>query len=138
TPAAPYTLANNTSSLLDVSDLVFIDMPGAGFSRIAGKDKEKAFFGVGAVSHAFTEFITQFLSKYGRWNSPKYLFGESYGTTRSAVLINELETSRGVDFNGVILLSQILNFDLSPDGPETTRGIALPYQLALPTYAASA
>ena len=75
-----------------MSDLVFIDAPGTGFSRIAGKDKEKAFFGVDQDAYAFAEFITQFLAKYGRWNSPKYLFGESYGTPRSAVLINELET----------------------------------------------
>ncbi len=138
TPAAPYKLVDNDSSLLDVSDLVFIDAPGAGFSRIAGKDKEKAFFGIDEDSNAFAEFITQFLSKYGRWNSPKYLFGESYGTTRSAVLVNQLETERAVDFNGVILLSQILAFDLSPDGPQANPGIDLPYQLALPTYAASA
>jgi carboxypeptidase C (cathepsin A) len=138
TPAAPYKLVDNDSSLLDVSDLVFIDAPGAGFSRIAGKDKEKAFFGVDEDAEAFANFIAQFLSKYGRWNSPKYLFGESYGTTRSAVLVNLLETQRAVDFNGVILLSQILNFDLSPDGPYTNPGIDLPYQLALPTYAASA
>jgi carboxypeptidase C (cathepsin A) len=118
--------------------LVFIDAPGTGFSRIAGKDKEKAFYGVDPDAYAFTEFVTQFLSKYGRWNSPKYLFGESYGTTRSAVLINELQTERSVDFNGVILLSQILNFDLSPDQPTGNPGIDLPYQLVLPTYAASA
>jgi carboxypeptidase C (cathepsin A) len=138
TPAAPYGLVNNDSSLLDVSDLVFIDAPGAGFSRIAGKDKEKAFFGIDEDANAFADFISQFLSKYGRWNSPKYLFGESYGTTRSAVLVNLLETQRAVDFNGVILLSQILNFDLSPDGPYTNPGVDLPYQLVLPTYAASA
>jgi carboxypeptidase C (cathepsin A) len=138
TPAAPYSLINNAASLLDVSDLVFIDAPGAGFSRIAGKDKEKAFFGVDADAYAFTDFIAQFLSKYGRWNSPKYLFGESYGTTRSAVLVNELQSERSIDFNGVILLSQILNFDLSPDGPTANPGIDLPYQLVLPTYAASA
>jgi len=117
TPAAPYTLVNNVSSLLDATDLVFIDAPGTGFSRIAGKDKEKAFFGVDQDAYAFAEFISQFLSKYGRWNSPKYLFGESYGTPRSAVLINQLEADRSIDFNGVILLSQILNFDLSPDRP---------------------
>jgi carboxypeptidase C (cathepsin A) len=138
TPAAPYSLINNNASLLDVSDLVFIDAPGTGFSRIAGKDKEKAFFGVDPDAYAFTEFVTQFLSKYGRWNSPKYLFGESYGTTRSAVLINELQSERSVDFNGVILLSQILNFDLSPDQPTSNPGIDLPYQLVLPTYSASA
>ena len=137
-PAAPYSLVNNASSLLDVSDLVFIDAPGTGFSRIAGKDKEKAFFGVDQDAYAFAEFISQFLSKYGRWNSPKYLFGESYGTPRSAVLINQLEADRSIDFNGVILLSQILNFDLSPDRPTGNPGIDLPYQTVLPTYAATA
>jgi carboxypeptidase C (cathepsin A) len=137
-PAAPYSLVNNDNSLLDVSDLVFIDAPGAGFSRITGPDKEKAFWGVDADAYAFAEFITQFLGKYGRWNSPKYLFGESYGTTRSAVLVNQLETQRMVDFNGVILLSQILNFGLNPDTPEADPGAELPYELALPTYAATA
>jgi carboxypeptidase C (cathepsin A) len=138
TPAAPYSLVNNASSLLDASDLVFIDAPGTGFSRIAGKDKEKAFYGVDQDAYAFAQFISQFLTKYGRWNSPKYLFGESYGTPRSAVLINQLESDRSIDFNGVILLSQILNFDLSPDRPEGNPGIDLPYQTALPTYAATA
>ncbi|HSZ08563.1 MAG TPA: hypothetical protein VK794_08525 [Steroidobacteraceae bacterium] len=138
TPAAPYSLTNNTSSLLDATDLVFIDAPGTGFSRIAGKDKEKAFFGVDQDAYAFAEFISQFLSKYGRWNSPKYLFGESYGTPRSAVLINQLQSDRAIDFNGVILLSQILNFDLSPDRPTGNPGIDLPYQTVLPTYAATA
>jgi carboxypeptidase C (cathepsin A) len=138
TPAAPYLLTNNGSSLLDATDLVFIDAPGTGFSRIAGKDKEKAFFGVDQDAYAFSEFISQFLSKYGRWNSPKYLFGESYGTPRSAVLINQLESDRAIDFNGVILLSQILNFDLSPDRPTGNPGIDLPYQTVLPTYAATA
>jgi carboxypeptidase C (cathepsin A) len=138
TPAAPYSLINNGSSLLDVTDLVFIDAPGTGFSRIAGKDKEKAFYGVDQDAYAFSEFISQFLSKYGRWNSPKYLFGESYGTPRSAVLINILEADRSIDFNGVILLSQILNFDLSPDRPTGNPGVDLPYQTVLPTYAATA
>src|SRR5271163_3793376 len=137
-PAAPYAIVNNDQSLLDASDLVFVDAPGTGFSRISGKDKEKAFYGVDADAYAFAEFITGFLSKYSRWNSPKYLFGESYGTTRSAALINLLETGRNVDFNGVILLSQILNFDLSADGPQFNPGVNLPYQLALPTYAATA
>src|SRR5450631_1487013 len=138
TPAAPYSLVNNSSSLLDATDLVFIDAPGTGFSRIAGKDKEKAFYGVDQDAYAFAEFISQFLSKYGRWNSPKYLFGESYGTPRSAVLINQLEADRSIDFNGVILLSQILNFDLSPDRPTSNPGVDLPYQTVLPTYAATA
>ncbi|MBV9572037.1 MAG: peptidase S10 [Alphaproteobacteria bacterium] len=138
TPAAPYKLVNNDYSLLDASDLVFIDAPGAGFSRITGKDKEKAFWGVDADAWAFAEFITQFLSKYGRWNSPKYLFGESYGTTRAAVLANMLETERSIDLNGIVMLSQILNFDMSADSPQFNPGVDLPYMLALPTYAASA
>ena len=138
TPPAPYPVVNNNYSLLDVSDLVFVDAPGTGFSRISGKDKEKAFYGVDQDAHAFADFIVQFLAKYGRWNSAKYLFGESYGTTRSAALANVLERERNIDLNGVILLSQILNFDMSADNPQYNPGVELPYQLALPTYAASA
>ena len=138
TPAAPYSVVNNSFSLLDATDLVFIDAPGTGFSRIAGKDKEKAFFGVDGDAYAFAEFISLFLSKHARWNSPKYLFGESYGTPRSAVVVNQLEADRSIDLNGVILLSQILNFDLSPDRPTGNPGIDLPYQTVLPSYAAAA
>ena len=138
TPAAPYSVVNNDYSLLDVTDLVFVDAPGTGFSRLSGKDREKAFYGVDQDAQAFADFISQFLAKYGRWNSPKYLFGESYGTTRSAVLANILETERDVDFNGVILLSQILNFSLDSDFPNFNPGVDVAYQLNLPTYAASA
>jgi carboxypeptidase C (cathepsin A) len=138
TAAAPYSVVNNEYSLLDVSDLVFVDAPGTGFGRLSGKDKEKAFYGVDQDAWAFSDFITQFLSKYGRWNSPKYMFGESYGTTRSAVLSNILETERDIDFNGVILLSQILNFSLDSDVPDFNPGVDLAYQLNLPTYAATA
>jgi hypothetical protein len=123
TPAAPYAVVNNDFSLLDATDLVFIDAPGTGFSRISGKDREKAFYGIDQDAEAFADFIVQFLSKYSRWNSPKYMFGESYGTTRSAVLSNILETERSTDFNGVILLSQILNFDFSADAPHQCRRI---------------
>ena len=138
TPGAPYGLVNNDESLLDASDLVFIDAPGTGFGRLAGRDHDKAFWGVDQDAHAFADFITAFLSRYGRWNSPKYLFGESYGTTRAAVVANILETDMELDLNGIVLLSQSLNFDLSPDGPSTNPGIDLPYILALPTYAATA
>jgi carboxypeptidase C (cathepsin A) len=138
TPAAPYSLVNNEHSLLDVSDLVFIDAPGTGFSRIAGKDKEKAFFGIDADAYAFAEFIKGFLSKYDRWNSPKYLFGESYGTPRSAVLINELTTDDNVDFNGVILLSQILDFSLFAGLQGANPGNVEGYVTQLPTMAATA
>ena len=135
---APYRLMNNDQSLLDASDLVFIDAPGTGFSRISGADKEKAFYGIDEDAHAFAVFITDFLSKYQRWNSPKYLFGESYGTTRAAVLVNLLQVDPGVDFNGVIMLSQVLAADLFPDQPRATPGNDLPYELGLPTYAATA
>ncbi len=138
TPAAPYRVENNQYSLLDASDLVFVDAPGTGFGRIAGKDRKDKFYGVDQDAHAFAEFITRFLSKYGRWNSPKYLFGESYGTTRSAVLVDTLQTDYQLDVNGVILLSQILAFDASVDAPQWNPGVELPYLLALPTYTATA
>src|SRR6202022_2349039 len=80
----------------------------------------------------------EFLSLHNRWNSPKYLFGESYGTTRSAVLANILQSEKSLDLNGVILLSQILNFDDSVDQPQFNPGVDLPYVLALPTYTATA
>ena len=133
--AAPYSIVDNPYSLLDVTDLVFIDAPGTGFSRLLGKDKAKAFLGVDQDAHAFERFIRRFLTKYDRWNSPKYLFGESYGTPRSAVLSAML---KNVDLNGIILLSAILSFDNSVDGPEFNPGVDQAYALALPTYAATA
>jgi carboxypeptidase C (cathepsin A) len=105
---------------------------------LRGADKEKAFFGIDQDAHAFANFIVGFLSRHNRWNSPKYLFGESYGTTRSAALAYILENEKSLDLNGVILLSQILNFDNSVDGPQFNPGMDLPYSLALPTYTASA
>src|SRR6266849_2596479 len=137
-PAAPYRIVDNEYSLLDVSDLVFIDAPGTGFGHIRGPDKEKAFYGVDQDAHAFANFIVEFLSRHNRWNSPKYLFGESYGTTRSAALANILEREKSLDLNGIILLSQILNFDDSVDQPQFNPGVDLPYVLALPTYTATA
>jgi carboxypeptidase C (cathepsin A) len=137
-PAAPYRVVDNEYSLIDVSDLVFIDAPGTGFGHLRGADKDKAFYGVDQDAHAFANFIVEFLSRHGRWNSPKYLFGESYGTTRSAVLANILQSEKSLDLNGVILLSQILNFDDSADAPQFNPGVDLPYVLALPTYTATA
>lgn len=134
---APYATVDNDQSLLDASDLVFIDAPGTGFSRIAGKDKEKAFYGVDQDIDAFAQFITQFLSKYDRWSSPKYLFGESYGTMRGAGLALALQ-NKDVDLNGLVLLSDILNWDFMPDDPQANPGIDMPYIVALPTYAATA
>ncbi|RMF11387.1 MAG: peptidase S10, partial [Alphaproteobacteria bacterium] len=138
TRPAPYRLSENHQSLLDASDLVFVDAPGTGFGRMAGKDKEKAFWGIDQDARAFAEFIRSFLTRHHRWNSPKFLFGESYGTTRAAVLSNLLQSEYSIDLNGVIMLSQILNFTLSIDGPEANPGVGLAYALALPSFAATA
>ena len=137
-PAAPYKLIDNPYTLLDTSDVVFIDMPGTGFGRLIGKDPEKAFWGIDEDGNAFARFIARFITKYNRWNSPKFIFGESYGTTRSAVLVDILENSHSLDINGVILLSQIFNFTTDIDGPQGNPGVDLPYVLGLPTYAATA
>jgi carboxypeptidase C (cathepsin A) len=143
TPPAPYRLVSNDYSLLDVSDLVFVDAMGTGFSRILGKDQggvgtPKNFYGVDADAKTFAQFINEFLSRYGRWNSPKYLIGESYGTTRSAAVANVLEQEDSIDLNGIVLLSTILNFDTSVDAASLNPGVNLPYALALPSYAAVA
>ena len=137
-PAAPYRLVDNAYSLLDVSDLVFVDMPGTGFGRLMGKDAEKAFWGVDEDANAFARFIARFITKFSRWNSPKFIFGESYGTTRSAVLSDILENNKSIDLNGVILLSQIFNFTSDIDAANANPGVDLPYELALPTFAATA
>ena len=133
--AAPYTMVDNAYSLLDVTDLVFIDAPGTGYSRIMGRDAPKAFWSTDGDAHAFERFIRRFLTKYDRWNSPKYLFGESYGTPRSAVLSADLQN---VDLNGIVLLSAILSFDNSIDGPRFNPGVDQAYAIGLPTFAATA
>lgn len=137
-PAPPYSLINNQQSLLDIADLVFIDAPGTGFSRINGTDAQKEFYSLDGDAAAFTHFITQFLARYHRFNSPRYLFGESYGTLRSAVVANKLAQDESLDLNGIILLSQIFSYDNDPDGVTLHPGMDLPYVLALPTYAATA
>ncbi|HEX5687988.1 MAG TPA: peptidase S10 [Ideonella sp.] len=149
-PAAPYKVVDNEFSLLDATDLVFIDAPGTGFGRVVAVDKdkekerekqkemEKEFYGVDQDARAFAQFIQKFLTRHQLWNAPKYLFGESYGTTRSAVLAARLQHKENIDLNGVILLSQILNFNLSVDEAQFNPGIDLPYALALPSYAATA
>ncbi|MGH8275035.1 MAG: S10 family peptidase [Gammaproteobacteria bacterium] len=143
TPPAPYQLVNNDESLLDATDEVFIDAPGTGFGRVIGKDEggagtPKDVYGIDADAHTFARFITQYLTKNNRWNSPKFLFGESYGTTRSAVLSNILETDDSVGLNGVILLSAILDYDISVDYPQINPGVNISYILGLPSYAATA
>jgi carboxypeptidase C (cathepsin A) len=133
----PYKIVSNPYSLLDVADLVFIDAPGTGYSRVMGKDALKSFYGIDEDAHAFDRFIRRFLTKYDRWNSPKFLFGESYGTTRDAVLSATLQR-HGVDLNGVVFLSQILSFDDSADGSDGNPGTENGFFLALPSFAATA
>ena len=114
----PYKVAPNPQTLLDATDLVFIDAPGTGYSRVEGKDAAKSFYGVDQDAAAFDRFIRRFLSKYDRWTSPRFLFGESYGTTRDAVLGAKLQ-QHGVDLNGIVFLSQILSFSDSADGSDS-------------------
>lgn len=133
----PYKIAPNPYCLLDAADLVFIDAPGTGYSRVEGKDAFKAFYGIDGDAGAFDRFIRRFLTKYNRWNSPKFLFGESYGTTRDAILAAVLKR-HGVDLNGVVFLSQILSFDNSADGPDSNPGTENGFFLALPSFAATA
>jgi carboxypeptidase C (cathepsin A) len=134
TPPPPYKLVDNASSLLDKTDMVFIDPVGTGFSKAVGKAKGKDFWGVDQDVKSLAEFITTYVGRNSRWNSPKYLLGESYGTFRSAALVNFLQSRRGMDFNGVVLVSNVL--DLStltfPNGDDR------PFIYYLPSYAATA
>ena len=131
----PYPLLDNPDSLLDVTDLVFIDPVGTGFSHALGKTDPKEFWGVTADAKAVAEFIRLWLNENGRWNAPKYLGGESYGTTRSAAVVNELEgLYNDVSLNGVILISTVLDFAAGADAP----GNELSPMLNLPSMAATA
>jgi carboxypeptidase C (cathepsin A) len=139
TPSAPYRLVDNQYSLLDRTDEVYVDAPATGFSRILPKGKGSEVFGVDEDAAAFAQFIERYLSEYGRWNSPKYLFGESYGTIRSAAVARLMESGFGqaVQFNGIVLMSSALNVDLLWDD-ENVGGNDWPFVLYLPTEAATA
>ena len=131
----PYPLLDNPDSLLDATDLVFIDPVGTGFSRALGKTEPKEFWGVTKDAQSVAEFIRLWLGENDRWNAPKYLGGESYGTTRSAAVVNELEgLFNDVSLNGVILISTILDFGAQANVP----GNEMPYVLFLPSMAAAA
>jgi carboxypeptidase C (cathepsin A) len=134
--APPYPLLDNPDSLLDVTDLVFIDPPGTGFSHLIGKTEAKEFYGVTADAKAVAEVIRRWLGDNGRWNSPKFLGGESYGTSRSAAVVNQLEgaTYNDVALNGVILISTILDFGAGAERP----GNELSNITNLPSMAAAA
>ncbi len=131
TGGAPYKIVPNEYSLLDKTDLVFIDAPLTGYSRAVGVGTPKDFNGVDQDLHAFAKFIQRYITVNQRWNSPKFLMGESYGTTRSAGLSAVLQ-NQGISLNGVILVSSILNYnDLAP-------GQIVDYIGYLPSYAAIA
>ncbi len=134
TPPPPYQLVDNEGTLLDVTDMVFIDPIGTGFSKPVGKGTGRDFWGLDQDARSLTQFIYQYVSRNGRWNSPKYLIGESYGTTRSAVLVNRLQSQENMDFNGVVLISSVLDFETLGFAP----GHDISYILYLPSYAATA
>ncbi len=129
----PYRVVPNADSILKSTDLVFIDAVGTGYSRIVGYGKPKMFYGINGDAHAFSQFIQRYLQRNGRLQSPKFLLGESYGTTRSAVLAQDL-VGKGVYLDGVILCSTVLDFATLDTNP----GNDLPYELYLPSYAAVA
>jgi carboxypeptidase C (cathepsin A) len=131
TGPAPFEWVQNPESLIDKSDLVFIDAPLCGFSRAVGKGTAKDFAGTDQDIHAFEKFIVRYITVNQRWNSPKFLFGESYGTTRSAGLVAALQND-GIEFNGVTLLSSILNYNREAPGLDND---SIGY---LPSYAAIA
>lgn len=137
TPGPPYRLADNRFSLLDATDLVFIDMPGSGYGRIIGAGTRKDFWGVDQDADAFAQFIQRYVTNFNRWNSPKVLFGESYGTTRSAVLSNVL-AQRGIALNGIVLLSSFLNASVDYNDGAPIGGGDWAYVLYLPTETATA
>ena len=133
TPPAPYVLADNPDSLLDKSDLVFVDAVGTGFSRIVGHATGKNFYGVDPDLTAFTQFIDRYLTVNKRWNSPKYLLGESYGTTRAAMLAYRLSQSN-ISLNGVILMSSVLNYAHYAPGTDFRAESYLPSYAAVAWY----
>lgn len=112
TPPAPYSMEDNSDSLLDKSDLVFINPVGTGYSAAIAPNKNIDFWGVDPDADSIKQFIKRFLTKNNRWNSPKFLFGESYGTARSCVLAYKLHED-GIDLNGVTLQSSILDYTQS-------------------------
>jgi len=132
-PPPPYALVDNAQTLLDVTDLVFIDPVGTGFSRALGETEDKAFHSVKEDVRSVADFIRLYLTREGRWNSPRFLAGESYGTTRAAGLAAQL-ADQGMAPNGIVLLSAALDFQ----SLMFEAGNDLPHILTLPSYAAAA
>ena len=134
TPPPPYQVVDNEETPLDVTDLVMIDPVGTGVSRAVGKAKNKDFWGVDQDIDSVGRFVVQYVNDNGRWNSPKYLLGESYGTMRSAGLVEYLQTKWNMTFNGVILVSVFVDAKTAI----TWLGNDLGYEMYVPTYAAIA
>jgi carboxypeptidase C (cathepsin A) len=133
-------LVHNDHSVLDVADVVCIDAMGTGFSRTEKKGQEKKFHHFDKDIKVFSQFIVHYLNRNGRWASPKFLSGESYGTLRGAGIARELFEQHNVEFNGIILISAILNYQTSAIGSNLLvhPGNDLPFAVYLPTYAATA
>jgi carboxypeptidase C (cathepsin A) len=133
-PAPPYSLIDNEFTLLDVADLVFIDPVSTGFSRAAPGVDPKRFHGFQEDIQSVGDFIRLYATRYDRWRSPKYVAGESYGTTRAAGLAGYLQDRHGMNLNGVALVSSVLNHGTI----RFDEGNDLPFALFLPTYTATA
>ena len=134
TPPPPFKLVDNVDCLLDRTDLVFVDPVGTGFSRAVGKAKDKDFWGIDQDIKSLAQFIATYVSRNGRWNSPKFLIGESYGTFRSVALGDYLQSRNGMYFNGIVLISSVLDLGTISFPP----GNDMPYIFYLPSYAATA
>src|SRR5437899_1749029 len=132
-PAPPYELVDNEHTWLNQSDLVFIDPVGTGYSRAVRPELASKFFGLQGDIESVGEFIRMYLTRYERWTSPLFLAGESYGTTRASALSGYL-IGRGIAFNGIILISTIMNFETT----DFAAGNDLAYVMFLPSYAATA
>jgi carboxypeptidase C (cathepsin A) len=130
----PYKYVDNPDTWLDKADIVFIDPMMTGFTRTAGKASQAEFTGYDNDLHFVGDFIRLYLSKYARWSSPKFIAGESYGTTRAAGLSGYLQDRYNLNVNGIILISAILDFGTV----RTDRGNDVPFPLQLPTFAATA
>jgi carboxypeptidase C (cathepsin A) len=128
-PPAPYHMEDNPYTLLDKSDLVLIDAIGTGFSRAADSELFKKFWGVKGDIEAFSEFIRLYITRNERWSSPLFILGESYGTTRAAGIAGYL-ADRGISFNGITLLSSVLNFETL----EETNTNDQPYIFLIPSF----
>jgi carboxypeptidase C (cathepsin A) len=128
--APPYPLEDNDYTLLDKADIVMVDPIGTGFSLPVGDTPGAHFWGIDEDAASLSQFIRRFLSQHDRWNSPRYLLGESYGTTRSAVLASHLQRAN-IDLNGIVLVSSVLQFNTIQFAP----GDDLPYIVNLPSYA---